>query len=375
VNRNLLTPTLLILALVLMAACGSPSSTGNTTTAPAASSSVPESDTSAAATSRPGAESDTATAEPVTTKQTRDIKDISGSLDGLKSYRLHFTFAFDGKDEQGKPQQGSMEFVQEVINASQDRHLRFISTGDSVGASGAIGTFDFYQVGGTTYIYAPDGQNGQQCIGGMGGEEGGVDLSSAFKPSDIIGGLKEARLVGKGEIVNGVKADHYSFDQSAITFGTFASAGGDAWIAQDGGFIVKYVGTATGKNTALSSNVANGTFTWEYNVQDANQLEAIELPKACESAKPADDIPMPPNATSKSGFGRMLTFNTPDAPADVAAFYQQELVAQGWTSGDQNAMGDTQLLSFTKEQRKLSITVTREDSGGSTVLISEDTTG
>lgn len=373
-NRNLLTPTLLILALMLMAACGSPSSPSNTT-APAASSSTPEGDTAIKPTSRPSEETDTATAAPVTTKETRDIKDIGGSLDGLKSYRLHFTFAFDGKDEQGKPQQGSMEFIQEVINASQDRHIRFISTGDSVGAGGAIGTFDFYQVGGTTYIYAPDGQNGQQCIGGMGSEEGGVDLGNTFKPSDIIGGLEEAKLVGKGETVNGVKADRYSFDQSAVTFGAFASAQGDAWIAQDGGFIVKYVGTATGKNTALSSNVANGTFTWEYNLQDANLLEAIELPKACESAKPADDIPMPPNATDKSGFGRMLTFNTPDSPADVAAFYQQELVAQGWIAGDQNAMGDTQLLSFTKEQRKLAITVTREDSGGSTVLISEDTTG
>ncbi len=68
----------------------------------------------------------------------------------------------------------------------------------------------------------------------------------------------------------------------------------------------------------------------------------------------------------------MLTFNTPDAPVDVAAFYQQALVAQGWTVNEQNSMGDTQLLSFTKEQRKISITVTREDSGGSTVLISED---
>ena len=372
--RNFLTPTLLILALVLMAACSGLQSPGSTAVAPAAASSAPDGNAATEPTSRPGEATDTATAEPVTSKETRDIKDIGGSLDGLKSYRLHFTFAFDGKDAQGKPQQGSMEFIQEVVNASQDRHIRFMSTGDSVGESAAIGTFDFYQVGGTTYIYAPDGQNGQQCIGGAGGEGGALDLGNVFKPSDMIGGLEKARLVAKGETINGVKADRYSFDQNAVTFGAFASAQGDAWIAQDGGFIVKYVGMATGKNTALSSSVANGTFTWEYNVRDANQLEAIELPQECASAKPADDIPMPPNVTDKSELGRMVTFNTPDAPADVAAFYQQALVAQGWTAGDQNSMGDTQLLSFTKEQRKISITVTREDSGGSTVLISEDTT-
>ncbi len=178
-----------------------------------------------------------------------------------------------------------MEFIQEVINDSQDRHTRFISTGDSVGESSAIGTFDFYHVGGMTYIYAPDGQLGQQCLGSQGGE---VDLSNVFKPSDIIGGIKAARLVGKGETINGVKADRYSFDQGAVTFGAFASAQGDAWIAQDGGFIVKYVGTATGKNTALSSNMASGTFTWEYNVQDANQIEVY---RAAEGVRGAQSPP------------------------------------------------------------------------------------
>jgi hypothetical protein len=163
-----------------------------------------------------------------------------------------------------------------------------------------------------------------------------------------------------------------SFDQSAISFGAFASAEGDAWIAQDGGFLVKYVGTATGKNNALLGKMAEGTFTWEYNVQDANQVEVIDLPKECEGQKPADDIPVPPNATDKNGFGQTLTFKTPDAPADVAAFYKRELTARGWKAGDENAMGELQMLSFSKETRKLSITITKEEQGGSTVLINEE---
>ena len=72
----------------------------------------------------------------------------------------------------------------------------------------------------------------------------------------------------------------------------------------------------------LSSKMAEGTFTWEYNVQDANQVEAIELPKECAGQKPADDVPMPPNATDKSGLGRMMTFKT----LDVAAFYKQKKI-------------------------------------------------
>jgi hypothetical protein len=43
------------------------------------------------------------TAEPAAMSDTRDIKDISSSLDGLKSYRLHFTFSFEGQKKPCNP--------------------------------------------------------------------------------------------------------------------------------------------------------------------------------------------------------------------------------------------------------------------------------
>jgi hypothetical protein len=130
---------------------------------------------------------------------------------------LRVYFSFDGKDQQGKPQKGTMEFIQEVIKASKDRHIRFAATGDATGASGKGGSFDFYQVGGTTYIYAPEGEGQQKCIGTTSGDNSAGSLAEAFKPSDIIGGLEKARLVGKGETINDVVTDHYSFDGSGCT--------------------------------------------------------------------------------------------------------------------------------------------------------------
>src|SRR5262249_14510240 len=56
----------------------------------------------------------------------------------------------------------------------------------------------------------------------------------------------------------------------------------------------------------------------------------------------------------------------------VAAFYKRERTAQGWKAGNENAMGELQMLNFSKETHKLSITITKEAQAGSTVLINEE---
>ena len=81
---------------------------------------------------------------------------------------------------------------------------------------------------------------------------------------------------------------------------------------------------------------------------------------------------MPENATERNSFGKMLTYKSPEAPADVAAFYKKAMESQGWAAGDASEMGDLQSLSFSKDGRKLTITVTKEGPGGSTVLINEE---
>ena len=42
---------------------------------------------------------------------------------------------------------------------------RFISTGDAAQENGKLGAFELYQVGGSLYIYSPDGLGDQKCIG------------------------------------------------------------------------------------------------------------------------------------------------------------------------------------------------------------------
>ena len=98
-NRNLLRSVMLALAIALLAACGggSPAATDTAATPSGALESKPAAKPTEA--SEP-----TAAPDPTAPSETRELADISGSLDALKSYRLRFTFTFDGKDDQGKAQ-------------------------------------------------------------------------------------------------------------------------------------------------------------------------------------------------------------------------------------------------------------------------------
>jgi hypothetical protein len=346
-------------ALALLAACGG-SGAAPAAPAPTGQPARPTAAADPSAAPEPTAEPE---ATAASTERTADIKDISGNLDSLKSYRLTFSFTFDGKDKDGKPQKGLVEIVQAVNRETNDQYTRFVSNGGAAGDQS--GAFEMYRVGGVSYMLSDKGE--QKCVGFSSSEQPGA-AQGLIKPSDIVGGVDRARLVGRGERVNGVLADHYSFDKGGLSFGVFADASGDAWLAQDGGYVVKYKGTATGKNVLFGGG--EGTFIWEYNLTDVNAVGAIALPKECEGQAPAQDIPFPPGATDKSGFGGMQTFKIKEAPADVAAFFTKEMPAQGWKAGKSSTLGDLTTLEFTKDARKLTINITKGDDG-TTVLMME----
>ncbi|GAB4216884.1 MAG: hypothetical protein OHK0022_58560 [Roseiflexaceae bacterium] len=371
------------LVLAVAVACGGNPQVSNPTAQPDGSSgsaTTPAASANEGGVTAPTAAGDdsesTAASEPAGA-ETRSIQDLSGSLENLDSYRMRFTFGFDGKDDQGQEQKGSIELVQEVIKGSNDRRLRYSTEGNlSGGGSGAAGTgsapgggaYEILQIGDTSYLYSPDGTGDQKCFSYSGGDQGASRSTELFKPDDIVGGVKDAKLVKRGETVNGVVTDHYTFDQNSLGFGTFSTAKGDAWIASDGGYVVKYSGEATGKN-ALFGQSTEGTFTWEYVVEDVNAIKQIALPAECESQKPANDIPIPSNATEKNSFGNIQTFITTDAPAAVAEYYKQELPSQGWQAGTTSALGDTETLEFTKGDRKLSVTASKNEKGTNVILM------
>ncbi|GIV83091.1 MAG: hypothetical protein KatS3mg052_0098 [Candidatus Roseilinea sp.] len=298
--------------------------------------------------------------------ETSSIPSIETGLESLASYRVRYTFSFEGKDDEGKERKVSLEFIQEAITESKDQYVRVAG----VGISNTIpntSVLEFFNVGGVSYTYAMD-DGGAKCVS-FSGSDPAPDPTAILKPGDMLGGLNKARLVERGITVNGVKANHYVVDESGIGFGMFGKASGDIWVAQDGNFVVKYTGTATGKIPLFGDN-SEGTATWEYQLEAINTLTAIELPQECLAQKPADDIPVPGTATDKNQFGGLITFNTADTPDQVVEFYRAELPKLGWMEGEVAELGDMRILDFTKDDRTLNITITPGKDGVS-VLITE----
>ena len=79
---------------------------------------------------------------------------------------------------------------------------------------------------------------------------------------------RNASLVAESVLVNGVLSDHYVFDEKS------ESLHGDVFIAQQGGYIVRY--------EVLKGNDAASTL-WQYNLDVSAGGTSVELPSACST--------------------------------------------------------------------------------------------
>jgi hypothetical protein len=361
IERNFRWAAALAIAAVIVAACG-----GEPAAAPTQAPTAGDEPASATTTAggQSAAASEAEATQPAATSAdeagTRDIGDLDSNLSSLKSYRMRFAYTFEGKDKDGKEQKGRIEFLQEYIAETKEQHIRMsgMGTGEAM---------EFFRVGDVTYIYNAASEGDQKCSSFSTSDS--ASMTELMKPGDILGGLNDARLAEKGVTVNGVVADRYVFDETNVGFGGFTAATGEAWVSQDGAYLVKYAGKATGK-AGLFGTDAEGAIGWEYNLEDINALGQIALPPECVAAAPADDIPVPASATDKTQFGAMLAFKTKDALADVVAFYRAEMPAKGWTEVVEEGAGAENMatLNFSKEKRQLSILITTDEEGTNVII-------
>lgn len=287
------------------------------------------------------------------------LPSVNAGLTQLGSYRARFTFLFEGKDENGEQVNTQSEVLQEVAE-NKDQRLRMSNASQN-------NAIEMFTIGDVRYMYSQEVDEAK-CIS-FSSDDAISPPDTMFSPQDILGDTGEARLEEKAVMLNGVRTDRYVIEMSQ---GMGLLSGGEmkaeAWVAQEGNFLVRYKGTATGK-TILFDN-AEGTITWDYQLEDINNVSEIELPEICAAQAPAADIPLPDNATERSQFGGVTSFLTEDSPEDVAEFYQTELPRQGWGEKEVSELGNLRLLTFTKGERTLNITINPDDKG-TTVLIVE----
>lgn len=209
-------------------------------------------------------------------------------------------------------------------------------------------------------------------------ESAGQDCSGIFndqpsnpatEPASLLLPVYQATQTGS-ETVNGIAAIHYHFDQHSLNLAdTSTPASGEVWIAAQGGYVVKY----TLSIQAPAQPDLDGLQTaqaWDYELSQVNAISAINLPVGCLPV--LTDIPVMTDAQDLVRGNGMTGFTTASSAAQAVSFYIQSLPPLGWKNDQTAPQGDVTLpfiMTFTKDNQSLSLTLDKGDPGGVEVTL------
>ena len=183
----------------------------------------------------------------------------------------------------------------------------------------------------------------------------GNSLSDRLEPAGFLNYAIGADEAGS-ETLNEILADHYTFDQHALGQQDLAESSGEMWIASEGGYVVKYALTTTGKANYFGEGT-EGALSFDYQLTVVNGPVEINIPADCPPG--LVDAPRLGDASNiLSNFG-LLTYETASSVQDAAAFYEQELPNLGWQAAGEPSISDTSaLLPFEKDGESMTVGVT-----------------
>jgi hypothetical protein len=387
VNRlhNIL-PAVLVLALATLA-CGI--NLGNTNSgqsaAPQATQAVSEATKPAATepTATAPAATEPAAAEPPATEPAAppaqgsgeeaqlDLKSSVSSVQNLSSYRVGFRFDWKGT-KAGQPIEGYIDMRSAFVREPAARELQLEAKGMDQASAQTPSKISFIQVGDTAWMYESQSNTWMQLPAGESSFAEGF-----FKPEDLMSSFD----VNKGqrsllpEDVNGVPCYKYTFSEGDFTANageTVKNASGEAYIAVDGGYVVKMTINGDVSYTDQSQMFDEGTIKLVFDLSDINKPITIEPPaEAKAQAGGREDIPKMPDAKIELSTGELISYRTASSVKDVADFYETEMANNGWTAGENNKdliMDESAILSYNKAGETANVIVSKDDKGTSVMI-------
>ena len=262
----------------------------------------------------------------------------------LPSYTATLTLSFDGT-RSGQPSTWSKTYVMLAMTTPAARQLTIQKSGDVAEPAQVF----MAEVNGAAYEKNAQDDCSAKVIA--------TDdtLTQRLEPAGLLAGVVGADAAGS-EAINGVPADHYTFDEHAIGQAGRATSTGEMWVASDGGYIVKYLLTTKGNADYFGEGV-EGTLRWDYELTGIGQPVTITLPDDCPPGML--NVPQLPDASNATNLPGVLTFETTTALADIAAFYQAQLPALGWAPESDPTFTDTSMtVTFTQGAVALTVTAT-----------------
>src|SRR5260221_1856412 len=177
-------------------------------------------------------------------------------------------------------------------------------------------------------------------------------LPPVWEPADLLPSVIGAEEAGAKK-VNGIAAKGYKFDERALGAAGQATATGDVWVADPGGYVLKFSLTVKGGPESFGED-HEGTLTWAYDLTKAGQPAAIVLPKDCPEG--LVDAPVMDDAEDVQRFPGTTLYTTKSTTAQVADFYQKKLPEAGWTVADKPSVTErAALLNFKQGKSQLTV--------------------
>jgi hypothetical protein len=270
--------------------------------------------------------------------------DTKAGLSELPSYQAVLTLTFEGTRD-GQLQRWSKTYTILATKDPQARQLTIEKTVDSSNLDPVV----LAEMNGTAYERR--GENACSATPLQAENSLGERLEPASFLTYVIG----AEEAGS-ETVNGVAAHHYTFDQRALGEESITESTGEIWVASQGNYIVKYLLTRKGKADYFGEEI-EGTLTLDYQLADPTQPVTIQLPEDCPPG--LVDAPLLPNAANVEKMPGTLTYDTSTSLAEVAAFYQEQLLSLGWTlEGEPSITESAAFLNYKNDSQSMVIFLT-----------------
>lgn len=396
--KRVLVSLLLVIVLAVLGACGGDEEpeSGPMPTTPSEATAMPESPGAEAVeqpTPTPTSQPPTATPEPMPTAVEEEPQEEEvdalltqqelASLDSLDSYRAYTLITSQGTTLDGQEEDTTVEISSAYTRDPAARYfsMTFEDRASEDPEQAGPDTVEFYQVGDTFYASFEEG-----WIQMSGEETPFMDPDSEFMVNSgvLFSNLEDLRRQRPDENVNGVGSRHYTFNETALNrwLGNEGQvmAEGEVWIAEDGGYVTRYVVDVTveeGGGGFLAPNLTVGTLHMEFELSDVNSPDIIiEVPEdatAGTSLPGFEDagFPVPPGGTvamSSPEFA-MITVNLP--PGEVQTFYEEALAELGWTKNEDasGGFGDFITLEFSSGANSLSLLISPDEAEGETQVM------
>jgi hypothetical protein len=264
------------------------------------------------------------------------LVDFNSGLDRLDSYQAQMEMTFAGIYG-GAP----MEFrnlVTKTVHKPASFEMLTLednSTGEEAGweMSAALLEASYYQYG-----------LGGPCLVMASSEM--MDRDGMPDPSDWLPEVRGAQVAGT-ETINGTPAQRFTFNEKNIEEAAGFQASGEYWLADPGGWLVKYTLTLTGKEDAFGEGMS-GSQSLTYNVRP-DAAQSAKLPEACPAR--LADFPSLPDASSLTRLPTSLSYTTGQSAPQAKAFYEEAMPAAGWEIGtDPLDLPDGAVLYYQQEE-------------------------